>query len=145
MQIPSTYGSNIYEYLILSNMKIFSVTIPAAQVLTANATPVNVTEVPPSGWIVVPIAFLVYLDYNSAAYATNTTFRFEINTVPVTATVTTVLPGTADRYTTVIPIAYDTTSDLKAQPVKFEVQTGNPTAGNSPIRIDCIYSLRQLV
>lgn len=142
MQIPSTYGSNIYEYLILSNMKIFDVTIPAASVLTANATPVNVSETPAAGYVIVPFMFLVTMDYNSAAYATNTSFRFEINGVPVSGTNTTVLPGVADRFTTILPIAYDGTTDLRAHPIKFEVQTGNPTAGNSPIRVQTIYAIR---
>jgi len=142
MQIPSTYGSNLYEYLILSNMKIFDVTIPSAQVLTGNSIPVNVSETPPAGYVCVPIMFLVTMDYNSAAYATNTTFRFEINGIPVSATVSSVLTATADYFKSVLPIEYSTTNDLRAQPIKFEVQTGNPTAGNSPIRIQTIYALR---
>lgn len=144
MQIPSQYGGNLYEYLIQSDMKSFDVTIATGAVLTGNSIPVNVSETPPAGYIAVPIMWLVYLDYAGVAYATNTTFRFEINGVAVSATNTTVLPGTADRYTTILPIAYDTTTDLRAQPIKFEVQTGDPTAGTSPIRIVTIYTLRSL-
>lgn len=144
MQIPSLYGGNLYDYLILSDMKSFDVTIATGSVLTGNSVPVNVSETPPAGYIAVPIMWLVYLDYNSVAYATNTTFRFEINGVAVSGTNTTILPGVADRYTTILPIAYDTTTDLRAQPIKFEVQTGDPTAGNSPIRIVTIYTLRSL-
>lgn len=116
-------------------------TINSAAVLTGNASPVNVTPTPDSGLVIVPIAFFVHLDYNSAAYATNTTFRFEINGVGVTNVNSTTLPGTADRFRTMLPIEYDTTTDLKAQPVKFKVQGGNPTAGNSPLYVTCIYRI----
>lgn len=145
MQIPSLYGGNLYEYLILSDMKITRTNITSAQILTGNATPVNVTETPNASSVIVPIMFLIYLDYNSAAYATNTDFRFEINGVAVTASNTTILLGTADRYTVMVPIGYDTTTSMLGQPIKFEVQTGNPTAGNSPLRIDAIYTIREII
>jgi hypothetical protein len=103
---------------------------------------VNVSETPAAGYVIVPFMFLVTMDYNSAAYATNTSFRFEINGVGITANNTGMLPGTADRYTVIVPVGYDTTTDLRAQPIKFEVQTGNPTAGNSPIRVQTIYAIR---
>lgn len=143
-QIPSLYGGNLYEHLILSDMKIFDVTIATGAVLTGNGTPIDVSDTPAAGSIIVPIMWLVFLDYNSVAYATNTTFRFEINGVAVSGTNTTILPGVADRYTTILPIAYDTTTDLRANPIKFEVQTGNPTAGNSPIRVVSIYTIQSL-
>lgn len=145
MQIPSTYGGNLYEYLILSDMKITRTDITSAQILTGNATPVSVSETPDASSVAVPVMFLIYLDYNSAAYATNTDFRFEINGVAVTASNTTILLGTADRYTVMVPIGYDTTTSMLGQPIKFEVQTGNPTAGNSPLRIDAIYTIRTII
>lgn len=145
MQIPSTYGGNLYEYLILSDMKITRTDILTAAVLTGNSIPVAVTETPNASSVIVPVMFLIYLDYNSAAYATNTDFRFEINGVAVTASNTTILLGTADRYTVMVPIGYDTTTSMLGQPIKFEVQTGNPTAGNSPLRIDAIYTIRTII
>lgn len=144
MQIPSAYGGNIYNYLILSDMKISDVTLTSAQILTGNATPIDVVEAPGAGYIIIPVKFFVYLDYNSVAYATNTTFRFEINGVAVSATNTTILPGTADRYTTLEPTDYDTTTDLRNQAIKFEVQSGNPTAGNSTIRVVTLYTIKNL-
>lgn len=145
MQIPSTYGSNLYEYLILSNMKIFDVTIPSASILTSFTTAVTVSETPPAGYIAVPVMFFLYMDYNSAAYATNLGIRMEINGIPVTATISTFLPGTADRFMTMIPIAFDTTTALAGFPIKLETQVGNPTAGNSPIRVQSVYTLRPIV
>ena len=144
MQIPSTYGGNIYEYLILSDMKISDVTIPTASVLVGNGTPYTVVTAPAAGYILIPVKFFIFLDYAGVAYATNTDFRFEINGVAVSATNTTILPGTADRYTTMEPVDYDTTTSLLAQAIKFEVQTGNPTAGTSNIRVVTIYTQKSL-
>jgi hypothetical protein len=93
----------------------------------------------------VPIAFFVVLDYGSAAYATNTTFRFEINGVAVTATNTTLLPGTADRYAMMYAIDLDVTTNLVNQALVLEVQTGNPTAGNSPLYVSCVYKTCQSI
>jgi hypothetical protein len=145
MQIPSANGSNIYDYLILSIMKVTRTNILTASVLTGNTTAVAVTETPDASSVIVPVMFLVYLDYAGVAYATNTTFRFEINGVAVTGTNTSILPGTADRYTTILPVAYDTTTSMLGQAVKFKVQTGDPTAGTSPLRIDAIYTIRDVI
>jgi hypothetical protein len=113
--------------------------IVTADVLTANASPVNCVAAPDAGYMILPIAYHVGLDYNTVPYATNTTYRFEINGVAVSATNTTTLPGTADRFTIMQAIDVDTTTDLRAQPLVFKVQSGNPTAGNSPITVTVIY------
>ncbi len=117
------------------------VQLPSIVVLNANSAPVEIVPAPGSGNIIMPVMFEVYLDYNSAAYAGNTTFRFEINGVAVSSTNTTTLPGTADRYTLMLPTAFDTTTNLQNQPLVFEVQTGNPTTGNSPIYVKCVYKI----
>jgi hypothetical protein len=117
--------------------------ISSAEVLLAGAgsTPVTIVGAPTSGYMIVPIAFHVGLDYNSVAYATNTTFRFEINGVAVSNTNTTVLPGVADRYTIMHAIDVDTTTNITGQPLVFEVQGGNPTAGNSIIYVGVVYKV----
>ena len=145
MQIPSAYGGNIYEYLILSDMKIADVTMTTAQILASNTTAVEIVAAPGTGYILIPVKFFLFLDYTSAAFATNTTFRFEINGVAVSATNTTILPGVADRYTTMEPVDYDTTTDLKNNAIKFETQTGDPTGGGTnTIRVICLYTLKSL-
>lgn len=120
---------------------IKKIEIQSAAVLTANASPVTCVAAPDATYMILPIAYHVGLDYNSAAYATNTTFRFEINGVAVSATNTTTLPGTADRWT-MMPVQYaDTTTSLSAQPLVFKVLTGNPTAGNSVVTVTVIYRI----
>lgn len=145
-QAQTSQTTDLGSYDILTTT-VFSpvhrtiITILTADVLSANASPVEVVPAPDADHILTPIMFFVYLDYNSAAYGTNTTFRFEMGGVPVSSTNTTILPGTADRMVTMIPIAVDTTTDLSATPIVFEVQGGNPTTGNSPIYVTCIYSI----
>lgn len=144
IQLPSEYGGNIYDYLILSDMKIADVTITSAQLLASNATPVTIVAAPGAGYIIIPVKYFLFLDYGGVAYATNTTFRFEMNTVAVSATNTTILPGVADRYTTMEPVDYDTTTDLKNSALVFEAQSGNPTAGTGTIRVVCLYTVKQI-
>ena len=138
-QIDSASRKIITPYTVGS--VVSQTTISTASVLTANASPVTVVAAPGAGYFNMPVAFFVYLDYNSAAYATNTTFRFEINGVAVTSTNTTLLPGTADRYATMYPIDLDTTTNIGNSAIVFEVQTGNPTAGNSSIYVISIYKV----
>jgi len=114
------------------------VTIGSAAVLTAKASPVEIVAAPGAGYVIMPIMIHCFLDYNSAAYATNTTFRFEINTRAVTNTNTGLLPATADRHAFLMGIDVDSAS-LTNSALVFEVQSGNPTAGNSPIYVCCVY------
>lgn len=133
------FADDIADSVQFKDFDLSEVIISSASVLTGNASPVTIVAAQGSNMVIVPVAFHIHLKYNSAAYATNTTFRFEINGTPVSNTNTTILPGTADRYTIMNPIDVDTTTDLRNQALVFEVQTGNPTAGNSPLYISCIY------
>jgi hypothetical protein len=90
------------------------------------------------------VSYFLFLDYGGVAYATHTTFRFEMNGVAVSGTNTTMLPGTADRFTSMDPNGYDTTTDLRNQAIKFETQTGDPTAGTGTIRVITLYTVKQL-
>lgn len=119
-----------------------STAIPASTMLTGNTAPIEVIPALGAGYYIIPISFFVFLDYGSAAFATNTTFRFEINGVAVSATNTTILPGTADRTTSVALVTVDTTTSLLNQPCVLEVQTGNPTGGTgSVIFVTAVYSI----
>ncbi len=115
--------------------------ITQSAMLTGNTTPITVITAPGAGIIINPIAFMVSIQYGSAAFATNTTFRFEINGVAVSSTNTTIMTSTANR-TVIVPItAIDTTTDLTNKACVLEVQTGNPTGGTgSIIFVTAVYS-----
>lgn len=142
MQIPSTYGGNLYEYLIFGNMKLEEVTISSAQVLTGNSVPVDIVAAPGSGKVNWPFGFFVKNDYNSAAYATNTDFKFQINGVDVSGTVSNILSATADNWSFILVTGIEASlTTLENQAIKWKVSTGNPTAGNSPLYIRCVYTV----
>jgi hypothetical protein len=141
-QIPAIYGGNFYEYLLISYMKKAEVTIPTASIQTGNASPVTIVAAPGSGKVILPLIIFTKLDYNSAAYATNTDFRFEINGVACTGVVSNVLDATADRWSMIVITQIESSATtLENMPLVFEVQTGNPTAGNSPLYVRCLYTI----
>lgn len=145
MQIPSTYGGNIYDYLILGDMKKAEVTITTAQILTGNTVPVDVIAAPGANKIIVPVAAFIFYDYNSIAYATNVDFQLQINGL-VIFTAANMLDQTADRFLLqTLQSAGVTGTTYANQALKFKVSTGDPTAGNSPLKITVIYTIIDLL
>jgi hypothetical protein len=110
-----------------------STSIPTATMVNANSIPVEVIPAQGAGIIIVPIMFLVQIQYGSAPFAVNTTFRFEIDGEPVSDTNTTILPSVADRTVNVFILALDTATDLTNKPCVLEVQTGDPIGGTGSI------------
>lgn len=119
------------------------VVLTSAQILNGNSVPIVIVPDPDPGQncVIVPLMFVVIMRYNSAAYATNTTFRFELNGVAVTATNTTVLSATTNKYVVMPVIAYDNSAIPSNDALTFEVQSGNPTAGNSEILVTVVYTM----
>ena len=133
-KVPSTFILGAQKKQVL---------ITSAQVLTGNSVPIELIAGPDPGQdcVIIPLMFIVIMRYGSAAYATNTSFRFELNGVAVTASNTTVLPATTNKFVMMPVIGYDNSSIPSTSALTFEVQTGNPTAGNSDILVTVIYSV----
>lgn len=138
---PSDWGSSTKASSTFMTCYSTYVDIPSASVLTANSSPVTIVASPGADYVIVPIMFYVAVDFNSVSYATNTTFNFLINGVFVTADSSTILDTGLNLWATILPIAYNTITDLRGQPLVFKVQTGNPTAGNSPLNVGCVYKI----
>lgn len=119
------------------------VKVTSAQLLNGNSVPIEIIPGPDPGQdcAIVPLMIVVMLDYNSAAYATNTTFRFEIDGIAVTATNTTILPSTTNKWVMMPIIGYDNSSFPSTKRLVLEVQSGNPTAGNSELLVTVIYTM----
>lgn len=122
------------------------VSIATADVLTAYATPVELVPAPGSGKIVLPLAVLTSMDYNSAAYATNTTMRFgwdgaSAGTAVLYGTQGSIINQTTDMIAWFLPTSGSVASLTGAvnKNFCFSVSTGNPTAGNSPLVLYTIY------
>jgi hypothetical protein len=120
------------------------VTVDSADVLTANGTPITLVAAPGTDNVIVPIfPIAVHLDYQSAAYATNLGIRVEINGVALSATDSSILAATADSlaYLNGATLGATALSTLKNQALVLKVQSGNPTAGDSPIAIKFSYRI----
>ena len=125
-------------------LTIASVTIPTAQVLTLNTTPVAFGITVPVGYIPVVIGeVLLSSTFNSVAYATNTNIAIQsvggsqlivkgISRLAFSASVMTTL----DIQGTPSGIRYVSGADLEVY-----VQTGDPTAGDSDITVTLTYIL----
>lgn len=146
---------NFLTNLIDSNVNntddvgIFSteVSIVSADVLTAYATPVELVPAPGAGKIIVPLMIMTYIDYNSAAYATNTTMRFgwdgaSAGTAVLYGTQAGIINQTTDMIAWFLPTSTSVASITSAMNKNFcfSVSTGNPTAGNSTIVVYTVYA-----
>jgi len=137
-----TFGQDISDslpFLSTAGTVITETDISSSQVLTGFSSPITVVNAPGALLALVPIAFFVHLDYTTSAYATNTTFRFEINGVAVSNTNTGMLPATTDRYAIMHGIDVDVSTNIVNQPIVLKVQGGNPTAGASALTVTTIY------
>ena len=121
----------------------FDVTIPSADVLDLFDTPIELVPAQGANKIIVPITLQAELIYNTTPYATNGSLLFKIGSESFVAiTDTSFLFQSTSRFTSINSnsIVGDT-SDLENENLNIEVQTGNPTAGDSDIRIYGTYKV----
>lgn len=131
------------EDLELSRVKSKRVTLTSAQVLALNGTPVTLISAPWAGLFVDVISVTAAVDYNSAAYATNTTIELRYTNgsgAKVSADVAALLTSTADKTVTVKGVTTELVNVANA-PVVARVATGNPVTGNSPISFQVTYRI----
>jgi hypothetical protein len=122
-----------------------SLTIETANVLTLFTTPIEIIPAVTGKTIVVNHAVMT-VTYNSVAYATNTTVQLITDTAGqpqveflagLNATTTRTYMGRLK----VSAVAAGDTQLIASKSVKVQVQTGDPTAGNSQIKINVYYLL----
>lgn len=124
-----------------STLKVAKTTVLTANVLTMFTTPIAIVPAAAAGTANVVDRIIASIDYNSIAYATNTTLEFRYTNgsgTKVTADITALLTATADTVITVGGIEAALVA-TPAAPVVAVVATGDPTAGNSPISITAVY------
>jgi hypothetical protein len=121
----------------------FSTTIATADVLTLNATPIEVIAAPGAGFGIQVVYATNSVDWNSVAYATNTTLvlsnptgglsqMIDSGSITATANLTSVFdltPGAALG------------NIVENEGVEASINTGNPTAGDSDITIEGYYRI----
>jgi hypothetical protein len=129
--LGSTSGSDIIKHV--------KATIPSASILTAFTTPVTLISAQGSGTMIEVVSLSGFYDYNSVAYATNTTIDFGYTGATSLTSLGGILNSTNDKYFT-WNLSFSTISqDISNKSFVFSVQTGNPTAGNSPLYLYLTY------
>lgn len=116
-----------------AQLKKATVLIPTASVLTLNSTPIEIVGAV-AGKAIQIVSAVCKINYNSIAYATNTSIKLGASTdVAATPQMTASIAGTFSFWNVFTPVAGGT--DLMSDTIVAYVATGNPTAGNSDITI----------
>lgn len=148
------FGQNGTEYQLpfssikamFGNVQAASLSIPTASVLTLNATPLDIVAAPGAGYAIEVISATYGATYNSVAYATNT----QLQLITSGATIAQFLLGSALTFTASgkwklyqYSSAFGPTSTqvIENAALQVKVATGNPTAGNSDIKVYVLYRI----
>lgn len=120
--------------------------IATADVLTLNSSPISLVASPGSDWVLMPNQVWGGIDYNSAAYATNTALRLKDSTLVDGQHYfanTVLLPSTADVRGIMAAAAASggVIQFAAAGAIQLYVPNGNPTAGNSDLTITMVHKV----
>lgn len=119
-------------------IRTVKVTVSTGEILALNGTPKTLIAAQGAGTLIEVLSCTYFIDYNSAAYATNTTLELMMSTA-VLSTSTSILANTADTYQVQSNINLTTNVNIVNQPVTLKVPSGNPTTGNSPVYVYLTY------
>lgn len=122
--------------------------ITSAEILALFTTPKTLIPAPGAGKVIEFISAIMILDYNSAAYATNgnLTVANETGTAQSnTVLLANLLAATADKMVQLMALDAADTGIVLAEDEALELlcATGNPTAGNSPMRYKIMYRVHE--
>lgn len=130
--VSASVDENVIQYA--------TVTIPSAAVLTLNTAPVVLVP-GQAGKTITFVGATLMLDYGTVQYATNGVINVieeTSGTVLSTNLANTFLFANADRVSTCKSIVTDVVL-TPGKGIQLFVQTGNPTAGNSVVRVKVAY------
>ena len=120
--------------------------IATAAVLTLNATPLTIVAAPGAGYAIEVITATYGATYNSVAYATNT--LLQVITAGATVTqynlpsgLTFTASGKWQMYQYSSAFGATSTQVIENAALQVKVATGNPTAGNSDIKVYVLYRI----
>jgi hypothetical protein len=122
-------------------IKEASLTIPSADVLTLNSTPIEIVPAQGVGTAIEVLSASMKMVYNSVAYATNTNitiaasgateYQYEFGSIPLAST-SNVFATTQGNDDTIDNI-------IENDSIVVSTDTGNPTAGDSEITVYVVY------
>jgi hypothetical protein len=128
-----------------SEVNIAVVTASSSQILNCNTTPILLIPAPGIGKTIMVSHVYAKLSYNSIPYATNTQYviGYSGGGHAITGSLDGgFLSGSGNRYLYTFGKEGIVSSDIvENRGVVFRTNTGNPTAGNSPIKFAVIYAI----
>lgn len=121
------------------------VELTAAEILALYTTPKELVEAPGVGKIAEFISAVLFLDYNSATYATRGDLTVNLHTTGIaisnTLDAADLVQKTADTYV-LLPVKDDEETVLQDnEALELRCATGNPVTGNSTIKVSIMYRI----
>lgn len=124
-------------------INIASRSITSVQVLDLNSTPLEIVSNAPTGRLHIPIRGLVEFDGGSVDYATNTSIAIGSTTALGNMLIGSIADRTDPNALTVAAVAGGVPS-VAGDSLSVYVDGGNPTAGDSDIRVTVWYYTLEL-
>ena len=125
-------------------IKSTSLTIATADVLTLNATPIEIVAAPGAGYAIEVLSASMKVVFNSVAYATNTALELTSSGADIKQFDGDLLGATVSKIG-LINRDYRPTSGqtqiIENAALNVSVDTGNPTAGDSDIKVYVTYRI----
>ena len=116
------------------------ISLSSAQILSSNGTPIQLVAAPGAGKVIVPEKYIVQFIWNSIAYATNIDFKVRFPTGSSGSIMA--LDGVASKNSIIGSIDYG--SAIANEKLEVYTNTGNPTAGNSTMKVGVYYKIHTL-
>jgi len=121
--------------------------ITSVQVLSLNTTKQTLVTAAGAGTVIEPVMIWVFLDFNSAAYATNTQLRVIYDSATSHLLELTILAAIQDTKARMLfnsGGSVDLLQFVENEDLKIEVASGDPITGDSPITIYTTYMVRNV-
>lgn len=125
----------IVESITSAGIKVAKTTIASADVLTLNATPVELVPAPAAGHVLDIISIVGRLTFSTTAYTTNLNLQVNVGGTAISSNSDLL----ADVATTIRKFALTAGTLIDANNMEITVQTGNPAVGDSDIDIYVTY------
>lgn len=137
-----TTDLSTFRETYFGDIKTTSLLIDTADVLTLNATPIQLVAAQGAGTTIEVLSASVWVKFNSAAYATNTVLQIINNGAGAAQYELDCLAATVDatrKMGEVTTTVVGKTQVLSNTDLEVMVETGDPTAGDSDIEIYITY------
>ena len=140
------YNGSEWSSLSIGNIRDTTITIATADVLTLNTTPVEIVPAPGAGYAIQVVAASFGLTFNTTAYATNVTIGIgQASSEPQVELQC--LDATVNTIRNINPHSATATTDTQIKEnhsLIVSTRTGDPTAGDSDLKVYLTYKIIEL-